>query len=55
MIKLIIENIEYITDEISLIPATNEDLDLIIEAEMFTTKASYDDGIVPNDVKDEII
>lgn len=55
MIKLIIEDVEHLTDEISLIPATDEDLDLIIEAEMFTTKASYEDGIVPNDVKDEII
>lgn len=55
MIKLIIEDVEQLTDEISLIPATFEDLDLIIEAELFTTQASYEDGKIPNNVKKEII
>ena len=55
MIKLIIETVETLTNNISLISATKEDLDLIIEAELFTTKASYTDGKIPKDVKDEII
>lgn len=55
MIKLIIENVERLTDEIVLIPATEENLDLIIEAELFTTKASYIDGRIPKDVVEEII
>ena len=55
MIKLIIENVEQLTDEIVLIPATEENLDLIIEAELFTTKASYVDEKIPKDVVEEII
>jgi ribosomal protein S18 acetylase RimI-like enzyme len=55
MLKLIIENVEQLTDEIVLIPATKEDLDLIIEAELFTTKASYENGKIPSNVKKEII
>lgn len=55
MIKLIIEDVEHLTDEISLIPATTEDLDLIIEAELFTTQASYEDKKIPNNVEEEII
>lgn len=55
MIKLIIENVEQLTDEIVLIPATKKDLDLIIEAELFTTKASYIDGKIPKNVVEEII
>jgi len=55
MLKLIIEDIEQLTNTISLIPATKEDLDLIIEAELFTTQASYVDGKIPKDVVEEII
>ena len=40
---------------ISLIPATDEDLDLIIEAELFTTSAAYNTEELPQEIEDEII
>lgn len=46
---------EYISDDITLVPATKEDLDLIIEAELYTTQELYGDEDMPDDVIDELI
>lgn len=47
-------NNEVIDDELSLVPATKEDIDLITEAELYTTQEYYN-GILPKDVEEEII
>ena len=54
-------NIENINDELSLIPATEEDLDLVIESEFytiameFTKTAKYADKILPLKVRQDLI
>ena len=47
--------VEIINDNLSLIIATEEDLDLIIDAELFTTSAAYDTEELPQEVVDETI
>lgn len=49
------EDIEQVNKHIKLLPAIEEDLDLIIEAELYTTSAAYDTEELPQEVEDEII
>ena len=46
---------EHISDNITLVPATRDDLDLIIEAEVYTTQELYGNEVMPDDVVDELI
>ena len=47
--------IEIINDNLSLIPATDNDLNLIIQAELYTTSVAYDTKELPQEIEDEII
>ena len=47
--------VEIINNNLSLIPAIEDDLDLIIEAELYTTSAAYDTKELPQEIIDEII
>ena len=49
------EDSEFVTDEITLVPASKDDLDLIIEAEIYTTQELYGDEELPDEVIDELI
>lgn len=49
------DNSEFVTDEITLVPASKDDLDLIIEAEIYTTQELYGDEEMPDEVIDELI
>lgn len=49
------DDIEIINDELSLIPAIEDDLDLIIDAELYTTSAAYNTEELPQEVVDETI
>ena len=49
------ENSDFVTDEIILVPASKDDLDLIIEAEIYTTQELYGDEEMPDEVIDELI
>ena len=49
------ENSEFVTDEITLVPASKDDLDLIVEAEIYTTQELYGDEEMPDEVIDELI
>lgn len=47
--------VEIINDNLSLLPAIEDDLDLIIDAELYTTSAAYNTEELPQEVEDEII
>ena len=49
------EDSEFVTDEITLVPASKDDLDLIVEAEVYTTQELYGDEDMPDEVIDELI
>lgn len=57
IVKLYIRNSESerIDDDITLVPATKKDLDLIVEAEIYTTQELYGDAPMPDEVIDELI
>ena len=49
------EDIEQVNKHIKLLPAIEDDLDLIIEAELYTTSAAYDTEELPQEIEDETI
>ena len=53
--KRYIHSNELIYNDIQLVPATEDDLDLIIEAELYMGQEPYGDKHMPKTVEDEII